>query len=119
MAKSSSISLFFILVLVCSTPAFEARKVLSLKKGEVSSTEESLDLATLPKGPTPHSSSSDDEGHAVVNINGRLFTLYLSSNNDSMPKGLSQVLESVTLLRFSHLSMPNFHLIPAKVCGYI
>ena len=87
MAKSSSISLFFILVLVCSTPAFEARKVLSLKKGEVSSTEESLDLATLPKGPTPHSSSSDDEGHAVVNINGRLFTPYLSSNNDSMPQG--------------------------------
>ena len=56
MAKSSSISLIFILVLVCSTPAFEARKVLCLKKGEVSSMEESFDLASLPKGPTPHSS---------------------------------------------------------------
>ncbi|KAL6314538.1 hypothetical protein AAG906_026876 [Vitis piasezkii] len=109
MAKSSYISLFFILVLVCSTPAFEARKVLSLKKGEVSSTEESLDLATLPKGPTPHSSSSDDEGHAVVNINGRLFTLYLRSIKDRM---LEQSI-------YSHLSIPNFHLIPAKVCGYI
>ena len=63
MATSSSISLIFILVLVFSIPTFEARKVLSLKKGEVS--------------------SMDDEGHArVVNINGRLFTLHLPSIND-------------------------------------
>ncbi|KAJ9671412.1 hypothetical protein PVL29_025220 [Vitis rotundifolia] len=48
MAKSSSISLIFILVLV-----------LCLKKGEVSSMEESFDLASLPKGPTPYSSSRD------------------------------------------------------------
>ena len=86
MAKSSSISLIFILILVCSTP-FEARKLLSLKKGEVSTVVESLDLTSLPKGlPPPHSSSGeDDEGHAVVNINGRLFTLHhLPSINGRM-----------------------------------
>ena len=87
MAKSSSISLIFILLLVYSTPAFEARKLLSLKKGEVSTVVESLDLTSLPKGlPPPHSSSGeDDEGHAVVNINGRLFTLHhLPSINGRM-----------------------------------
>ena len=83
MAKSSSISL----LLVCSTPAFEARKLLSLKKGEVSTVVESLGLTSLPKGlPPPHSSSGEDnEGHAVVNINGRLFTLHhLPSINGRM-----------------------------------
>ncbi|KAL6311106.1 hypothetical protein AAG906_025858 [Vitis piasezkii] len=59
MATLSSISLIFILVLVFSTPTFEARKMLSLKK------------------------ESDNEGHArVVNINGRFFTLHLPSIND-------------------------------------
>ncbi|KAJ9671415.1 hypothetical protein PVL29_025223 [Vitis rotundifolia] len=85
MAKSSLISLIFILVLVCSISTFEARKVLSLKKGEVSSMQESLKLtSSLPKGPkSAFSSSSDDEGHAlVVNINGRLYTLHLPSIND-------------------------------------
>ena len=87
MAKSSSISLIFILLLVCSTPAFEARKLLSLKKGEVSTVVESLDLTSLPKGlPPPHfSSGEDDEDHVVVNINGRLFTLHhLPSINGRM-----------------------------------
>ena len=102
MAKSSSISL----LLVCSTPAFEARKLLSLKKGEVSTVVESLGLTSLPKGlPPPHSSSGEDnEGHAVVNINGRLFTLHhLPSINGRMlsDSGESrQVLELITLLRF-------------------
>ena len=85
MATLSSISLIFILVLVFSTPTFEARKMLRLKKGEVSSMEESLELASfLPKVPKPaSSSSSDDEGHArVVSINGRFFTLHLPSIND-------------------------------------
>ncbi|XP_034678836.1 uncharacterized protein LOC117909043 [Vitis riparia] len=85
MATLSSISPIFILVLVFSTPTFEARKMLRLKKGEVSSMEESLELASfLPKVPKPaSSSSSDDEGHArVVSINGRFFTLHLPSIND-------------------------------------
>ena len=85
MAKSSLISLIFILELVCSIPAFEARKLLSLEKGEVSTAEDGLDPTSLPKRiPTPHSSSGDDEGHAVVNINGRLFTLYLPSIDGRM-----------------------------------
>lgn len=83
MAQSTSISLIFIFALVCSTPAFEARKVLSLKKGEgeVSTVVESLGLASPHRGlPALHSSS----GHAVVNINGRLFTLHLPSINHRM-----------------------------------
>ena len=78
MAKSSSVSLIFILVvLFCSTPVLEARKILSLKKAEVSSLmEESLDFA---------SSSNDIEGHyPSVNNNGRLSTLHLPSIDHRM-----------------------------------
>ena len=77
MAKSSSFPLIFILVvLFCSTPILQARKILSLKKAEVSlSMEESLDFASL----------SDDECHASVNNNGRLlFNLHLPSTNHRM-----------------------------------
>ena len=75
MAKSSSTSLYWSALLLLS------------KKGEVSTVVESLDLTFVPKGlPSPHSSSGeDDEGHAVVNINGRLFTLHrLTSINGRM-----------------------------------
>ncbi|KAJ9671414.1 hypothetical protein PVL29_025222 [Vitis rotundifolia] len=86
MAKSSSISFIFILVPACFAPTFEARKILSLKKGVVFSTEDSLKLASsLPKGhkPTSSSSSSYDKGHPLlVNINGRRFTLHLPGIND-------------------------------------
>ena len=78
MAKSSSVSLIFILVVVfCSTPVLEARKILSLKKAEVSSLmEESLDFA---------SPSNDIEGHyPSVNNNGRLSTLHLPSIDHRM-----------------------------------
>ena len=77
MAKSSSFPLLFILVvLFCSTPFLQERKILSLKKAEVSSSmEESLDFASL----------SDDEDHASVNNNGRLlFNLHLPSINRRM-----------------------------------
>ena len=77
MAKSSSFPLIFILVvLFCSTPVLQARKILSLKKEKVSSSmEESLEFAPL----------SDDEGHASVNNNGRLlFNLHLPSFNHRM-----------------------------------
>ena len=77
MAKSSSVSLIFILVvLFCSTPVLEAR-ILSLKKAEVSSLmEKSLDFA---------SSSNDIEGHySSVNNNGRLSTLHLPSIDHRM-----------------------------------
>ena len=130
MATLSSISLIFILVLVFSTPTFEARKMPSLKKGEVSSMEESLELASfLPKVPKPasSSSSSDDEGHArVVNINGRFFTLHLLSINDhrileeAIPSpgvGHHRILEESIpspgvghhkhQMCYCHLSMPN------------
>ena len=66
---------------------------------------ESLDLTSVTKGlPPPHSSSGeDDEGHAVVNINGRLFTLHhLPSINGRMlsDSGESCPIPGVTLLRF-------------------
>lgn len=83
MAKSSTISLVFILLLVCyNIPSLESRKMLSMEKRDVSSMEESLDLALLPKGPPVPPSSPSGEGYAMVNINGKLFTLHLQSIND-------------------------------------
>lgn len=83
MAKSSTISLVFILLLVCyNIPSLESRKMLSMEKRDVSSMEESLDLALLPKGPPVPPSSPSGEGYAMVNINGKLFTLHLPSIND-------------------------------------
>ena len=85
MAKSSSsVPLIFILVLVLSISSLDARKLLSMeKKGGVSSMEESLILPSLPKGSTPPSSPSD-KGYAMVNINGRLFSIHLPSIKDRM-----------------------------------
>uniref|UniRef100_F6H1X0 Uncharacterized protein n=1 Tax=Vitis vinifera TaxID=29760 RepID=F6H1X0_VITVI len=56
--------------------------MLSMEKRDVSSMEESLDLALLPKGPPVPPSSPSGEGYAMVNINGKLFTLHLPSIND-------------------------------------
>ena len=91
MAKSSSVSLIFILVvLFCSTPILEARKILSLKKAEVFSLmDESLDFA---------SSSNDIESHyPSVKNNGRLSTLHLSSIDHRM------LPESVPSLGIGHI----------------
>ena len=106
MSKSSSISFIFILVPACFAPTFEARKILSLKKGEAFSMEESLKLASsLPKGHKPTSSSSSssssyDKGHALfVNINGRRFTLHLPGINDHRA-----LYESVPSPRVGHMN---------------
>ena len=67
-----------------SVSALDARKLLSMeKKGRVSSMEQSLILASLPKGSTPPSSPSD-KGHAAININGRLFHVHLPRIKDRM-----------------------------------
>ncbi|RVW43037.1 hypothetical protein CK203_021701 [Vitis vinifera] len=81
MAKSSSTSIIFILLLVCYIPSLESRKLLSMEQREGSSMGENLDLALLPNGPPPPSSPSG-EGYAMANINGRLFTLHLPIIND-------------------------------------
>ena len=86
MAKSSSpsVPLTFILVLVLSVSALDARKLLSMEKeGRVSSMVQSLILASLPKGSTPPSSPSD-KGHAAININGRLFHILIPRIEDRM-----------------------------------
>ncbi|KAM7492515.1 hypothetical protein LguiA_035436 [Lonicera macranthoides] len=62
-------ALVFLFVLICYVPSLEARKVLSIEKGKVSSLVPSSHLkgTTIPTG----------KAHAMA-INERLFTLHLA-----------------------------------------
>ena len=101
MAKSSSISL----LLVCSTPAFEARNLLSLKKGEVSTVVESLDLP-FPKGSLHHillKVKTMKVMRLLISMgDSSLFIIFpaLMGGCSQTQESLDQVLELVTLLRF-------------------